>query len=85
MSESTCSVAGCERQRRGRGLCSGHYQRLVKHGDVDASRPLIQKQHRFDCPVPLESWDLGARGRLTATVIAASLAARNTALSWSPS
>lgn len=33
MSESTCSVDGCERPHYGRGLCSMHHQRWRKHGD----------------------------------------------------
>lgn len=33
MPKGTCSVATCERQVKGRGWCSGHYQRWSKHGD----------------------------------------------------
>jgi HNH endonuclease len=41
---SRCSVKGCARQRRSTGsdLCSAHAQRLYRHGDVQASKPLRQ-------------------------------------------
>lgn len=39
---SVCDVVGCDRKPDARGprLCSGHYQRLAKYGDVHADRPL---------------------------------------------
>lgn len=37
---SPCSVPGCDRPVKARGLCNGHYQRLMTHGDVQADRPL---------------------------------------------
>ncbi len=35
-----CSVTTCERPTKHRGLCGAHYQRLIKHGDVQADVPL---------------------------------------------
>jgi hypothetical protein len=35
-----CSVEGCERPNRCRGLCDSHYTRLRKFGDVQAHLPL---------------------------------------------
>lgn len=41
MSAAVCSVENCNRFRaRGKGLCSAHYTRLRRHGDVDALRPV---------------------------------------------
>lgn len=28
-----CSIDGCEKQRMGKGFCSGHYQKFKKYGD----------------------------------------------------
>lgn len=39
MSESTCSVNGCERAPFSRGWCSMHYQRIWKYGDPDRVHP----------------------------------------------
>lgn len=36
-----CSVEGCDKPIHGRGLCSKHYQRLMRHGDA-------AKTHRYD-------------------------------------
>lgn len=38
--ERPCAVEGCERLARSGELCDGHAQRLRKHGDVGADRPL---------------------------------------------
>lgn len=38
MSERTCSVDGCERPFYGRDLCQLHYNRVRKHGSVNATR-----------------------------------------------
>ena len=35
----TCSVDGCERDKRRAGLCSSHYSRLQRLGDVQADIP----------------------------------------------
>lgn len=34
-----CSVAGCGKKRSGKGLCSAHYQRFLRHGDPEAGGP----------------------------------------------
>lgn len=31
----TCSVDGCEKPKRGRGMCVMHYQRFMKYGDAN--------------------------------------------------
>jgi hypothetical protein len=36
----TCSVIGCERPHRSRGLCSMHYQRLTSTGEIGPASPL---------------------------------------------
>lgn len=36
---TTCSVPGCGQRVLAKALCSLHYQRLTKRGDVQASRP----------------------------------------------
>lgn len=43
MSEPTCSVPGCGRPLRTRGLCNPHYQRLKTLGDVQADRPIRER------------------------------------------
>jgi hypothetical protein len=50
MAQRMCTVPGCARSLVACGYCSGHYQRLKKHGDVDPTRPLIQKINQYDCP-----------------------------------
>lgn len=35
-----CSVDGCERQARCKGLCGTHYQRLKTHGEVNPEVPV---------------------------------------------
>lgn len=42
--ETTCAVQGCINKARGRGWCSGHYQRWTKHGDPGAT--LLQRGSR---------------------------------------
>ena len=43
----TCSVAGCGRPRQTYAWCFGHYERLRKHGDVQADRRLnIRRRDR---------------------------------------
>ena len=43
MSIAECSVEGCTRNSKERGLCHGHYQRLLRLGHVQADRPLGRK------------------------------------------
>lgn len=40
MNKERCSVPECGRTVRRRGLCKGHYQRLLECGDVQAHVPL---------------------------------------------
>lgn len=44
MNDSTCAIDGCEKplRRKSGTLCSGHLQRLKRHGDVQADVPLIR-------------------------------------------
>ena len=37
---NSCSVEGCDRYARAKGLCIGHHRRLQKHGDPKAEVPL---------------------------------------------
>lgn len=41
-----CSVAGCERQHFGHGLCGMHYQRWIKSGSTDDPRPRDHGQRK---------------------------------------
>lgn len=50
MDNATCTVEGCDREKgRTKGLCSAHYSRLQRHGDVQADKPL---QKRRGAPRP---------------------------------
>lgn len=40
MGERTCTVEGCNRSHTAHGLCSSHYARLRKYGEVQADKPL---------------------------------------------
>lgn len=53
MSERTCSIDGCGRRHKARGLCQTHALRLKKHGTVDAERP-IRPQTR---PAEVRFWE----------------------------
>ena len=35
-----CSVAGCEREHRAKGLCSTHYERARQYGSTAERRPV---------------------------------------------
>lgn len=35
-----CTVEGCSKESEAWGLCHAHYQRWLRHGDVQADRPL---------------------------------------------
>ena len=56
-----CSVEGCDRSATCRRLCTAHYKRLQKHGDVRPDIPLtrprsdIGKRHRLSDPRLLDS------------------------------
>ena len=45
MTDYTCSVEGCQKKKKGRGLCSMHYRRLTIHGTLDA--PWLPEETRF--------------------------------------
>jgi hypothetical protein len=41
-----CSVAGCLRQAKARGLCQPHLDRLRHMGSVQADRPVLMMNHK---------------------------------------
>lgn len=54
MSNATCVVDGCDRDKgRTKGMCSAHYTRLRRHGDVQANKPLqkLRGAPRPECSV----------------------------------
>jgi len=36
----TCSISGCDRKRKARGLCNAHHRRLLRHGDPEGGAPM---------------------------------------------
>jgi hypothetical protein len=42
MPNATCTIEGCERRRRARGLCSSHLRRWQEHGDPLSGPPIRQ-------------------------------------------
>lgn len=52
MSERTCSIEGCDLPRKGRGLCSKHYQRHKYRGDLTTIAPVVADTCRI-CGSPL--------------------------------
>lgn len=46
MADKSCSVAGCQRPHYANGICLAHYQRMYRHGEVMADRPIIEKRRR---------------------------------------
>lgn len=42
MSQATCQVPGCQLKHHARGYCTGHYQRVKRHGDPQAGKPLAR-------------------------------------------
>lgn len=54
----SCSIVGCESRRIGRGLCSKHYQRLMRHGDPEivlnqyAAKSIGRERARKGTPLP---------------------------------
>lgn len=43
-SSGACSVEGCERTVKNRGLCAAHYSRLRRRGDVRSDLPVVAGQ-----------------------------------------
>ena len=41
---STCAVEGCGKRVKGRGYCCGHYQRLMRHGDLRLDQPVTHRR-----------------------------------------
>lgn len=57
----SCSVDGCGRDVRARGLCGGHYQRLRKTGSVGDG--VIRAHGRQDSTCSVDGCSAGARAR----------------------
>lgn len=51
--DPACSVAACGRPSRAGGLCSAHYSRLTRHGDVMTSLP-VEAGQKFDAMIPVD-------------------------------
>lgn len=49
MADRTCAVPGCTRPLVARGWCNAHYLRWTRFGDVQADRPLRDRQRNFQC------------------------------------
>jgi hypothetical protein len=47
--EPTCSVEGCPRPVKGRGLCNKHYKRWWRYGDVELRR--VPHVNRKPCSI----------------------------------
>lgn len=47
MNKGTCSLVGCEKPARTRGLCNGHHLRLLRYGDPTATKPRPTFAERF--------------------------------------
>lgn len=41
MADATCSIEGCARRVKGKGLCNTHLERLRIHGSTDDPRPTL--------------------------------------------
>lgn len=41
MNEIVCSVDGCERTVKSKGLCTTHYHRMYRHGRTDKPKWMI--------------------------------------------
>ena len=59
---STCSLHGCGKPTRRRGYCSGHYQRLLIHGDPLGGGPERLRLPGQGCSVEGCDGDRHARG-----------------------
>lgn len=53
MSIKTCSVDGCERADKARGMCNMHYQRWYSTGDVGSVGPAYEPRTSDTCVVDL--------------------------------
>jgi len=47
MTERSCSVEGCQRDYRSRGLCSSHYNKGLRSGDLAVVQPQLPEEERF--------------------------------------
>jgi hypothetical protein len=47
-----CSVEGCDKVSEARGLCHGHYQRVLRESPLTDQQPLIRKRGPVACSVP---------------------------------
>ena len=47
MGAAVCSIDGCNRPIKARGLCNGHYKRQVKHGDPLGGRASSEDLSKF--------------------------------------
>lgn len=45
--DGSCTVDTCDRHAKHLGMCDAHYQRVVTHGDPDASRPIVSRTGRY--------------------------------------
>lgn len=57
-----CSVKTCEKPVRARGLCPGHYDRLLKHGSPLPDKPLRVFKHVGTCCVEVCDRKIFAKG-----------------------
>lgn len=53
MTHRTCSIGGCGRKHKGRGLCQAHLVRLRKYGSTESDRP-VRPQSR---PLKERFWE----------------------------
>jgi hypothetical protein len=61
--QRVCEIVGCERPHASRGLCTGHYGRLIAKGDPQPEVPLgSYRTSRPACAVESCSRDTVARG-----------------------
>jgi len=65
-----CKVSGCHKPAVGRGCCSKHYYRLMRHGSPDAVKQIVgSDEERFwskvDRRSPNECWPWMAKSRIS--------------------
>lgn len=58
-----CSISGCERTLLCKGLCSSHYGRLRKYGDVRADIPIEYRTPRAAGPCAAEGCNLPVKAK----------------------